>query len=407
MSIKKFEILCIDNGGYCVATEINSIIIRLKHNNKLWKTVTIKNEDEIYDEKLKISCKISQIETNPDTVNSAIIVSTSGESKQLEEFRINIIKYFKNERFDSIYILDDDISKDFASTLYPEINSIENLLRKFLIQYFSTKLGPQWWDMIADSDKRKKVSQRKNVNSIFFETTKMDGKEEPLVDNKAYLIDFDDLGDLIYQTSAGNLTINDVIQKVEKCNTIDELKDLKDNLQKNIKKYFSEFEKIKFQEKWQTLKDTRNLVAHNSIIDRNTYDKALKSLSDLKKFLEEQNQIIRSIKVDPNEIDSLQENYEESSLLYKQIKKSELALELSKYCDWSKRCQRKFAGKKNFIVNILGGKGFDFNYSDSVLNELVNDGFVEIYDWIDPDDNYPKQEAIKIQKPLDELVKKE
>lgn len=401
-----FEILCVDSKGFSVIVESDGLLHRLKGNGKLWKKPCIKS-NEIVDNDLKITCRISKLETNPDTVNSAFLVSISGDSEQLEQFRIQIVKYLKEEKFDSIYIVLDEISQDFGAKLYPHINSIENLLRKFLILYSSTKLGPKWWNMMADSDIERKVNQRRNNETVFSQLISINGKNEPLADNRAYLIDFDDLGNMIYEKSAGNLTVNDIYKQVESCSNESDFLNFKNNLQKNIKKYFSDFEQAKFQERWEYLKSIRNKVAHNSLIVKDEFERAIQYLTDLKIFLKEQNDKIGSTKVDPEEIESIQESFVKSSLAYKLIDESELAKELHKYYDWTKRNRRPFAGKKNFVVNILGVKGFDFSNSYLIIDQLVEKGYLSTYEWTDPDGIYPAQEAFKLLKPLTELYESE
>ena len=140
-----------------------------------------------------------------------------------------LLKYLKTLNFDSLHVLEDHISLRIAQSIYPGIYKVESFLRKYVIKFFAIKLGPEWWNLTADSEMQKKTIQRKNNETIFSE----------FVDNKVYLIDFGELGKLIYSQSSGNLSKDDIINKVMKLeDTADALKKFKDEIQTNYNKFF-------------------------------------------------------------------------------------------------------------------------------------------------------------------------
>lgn len=408
---KAFEILCIDSRGNTVVTNTDNLLNRLMGNGIIWKQAELKGR-QITDNTLNVKLTSKIIEHNPDTAKISILIRVEGEDK-LEAFRLPLVKHLKDERFDFIYILTDDVSKEICQKLYPKINLLENLLRKYLTTFFATRLGPKWWDDIAYDELNKKVRDRRN-NETVFSKHMLNGKEETLVDTKSFLIDFKDLGEIIYRVSAGNLKSEDITKQIEKLDennlTVlkDAVKNLKNEIKTNIKKFFPEFEKINFQKKWEFLYNIRNKVAHNSILTKNDEDEANKSLDELIKFLQRENDSLGQLRFDPEEIAIYQENIVKQSSKYTKITKDELAWELYKMDDWTRRNKRPFIGLKYFVADILGIKGYDIGTSYDIINELKDEGYIEVYSYTDPTGEHTAQpSAIKIAKPLNDFFEEE
>src|SRR6185503_1688011 len=117
-------------------------------NGVIWKKAELKS-NHINDTVLNIKLTSKIIENNPDTAKISILIKVEGE-ENIEAFRHPLVKHLKDEKFDFVYILTDDVSKEISENLYPQINSLENLLRKYLTTFFATRLGPKWWDDIAN-----------------------------------------------------------------------------------------------------------------------------------------------------------------------------------------------------------------------------------------------------------------
>lgn len=411
MPKQHFEILCIDSRGNCVIKNIENLLNRLLGNGIIWKKAELKN-NHIHDAKLNIKLTGKVLENNPDTANMSIIVKVEGE-ENLESFRFPLVKHLKDEKFDFLYILTDDVSKDICEKLYPAINEIENLLRKYLTTFFATRLGPKWWEDIAVEEFNKKVRDRRN-NETYFSKHIVNGREENLVDTKSFLIDFKDLGEIIYRVSAGNLNSTDITRQIEKLDENDitslakSVASLKNDIKTNIKKYFPEFEKIEFQEKWEFLYQIRNRVAHNSLMAKSDFDKAIDYISEITTFLTKQNEELSNLQFDPDEVATYQENIVKLSSKYAKITKSELAWELYKMDDYTRKTRRPFIGLKYFVADILGIKGYDIGTSYDIINELKNDGYIDIYQYIDSTGQHSSQpNAIKVLKSLNDLYERE
>lgn len=408
MSKNIFEVLCIDSKGSSVIMNTDNLLNRLMGNGKLWENPELKWA-QITDNKRSIKLTSKVIENNPDTTKISILIRVEWENDYLESFRLPLVTYLKDEKFDFVYILTDEISKEISQEIYPKINEVENLLRKYLTIFFATRLGPKWWEDVANDELNKKVRDRKN-NEIVFSKQLVNWKEEILVDTKSFLIDFKDLGEIIYRVSAGNLKSDSIIQQIESLDEMDttklqdEVRRLKTEIKTNIKKYFPEFEKIEFQKKWEFLYQIRNKVAHNWLLTKEDYENAIKYLKELISFLITQNDNLAQLQFDPKEIEVYQENIIKQSSRYAIIWKDILAQELYKMDDWARKHNRPFIGLKHFVVDILWIKGYDISTSYDLINELVQEKYIEIYAYSDPTWEHSSQPAaIKVIKPLNNL----
>lgn len=409
-----FELLCIDSTGSTVIRNEKNFIDRLIGNGLLWKNPE-KSKSTITDKELDIKLSVGIVQSNPDTSVISFAIKIVG-GYELENFRLKIITHLKDEHFDYVYIVFDDISKEYCQELYPYLYMSENLLRKYLTLFFATKLGPKWWSDVATDELNKKVSTRKN-NEVVFSQRTVNGKQEQLSDTKAFLIDFKDLGEIIYRISAGNLKIEDIKQQINDLKEDDSEKllksviELKKAIKTNIKKYFPTFESIEFQKKWEFLYIIRNKVAHNGLITFVDKDTAIKYANEIILFLTKENESIIKLSVEAEDkdiIEQYQTNIVKQSSNYKTITISTLAWELYKMDDWTKKNKRPFIGLKYFVVNILGLKGYDIGTSYEIISHLEKEGYVQTYQYeIGHSISGINPTAIKIVKPLAELYNKE
>jgi hypothetical protein len=259
MSKYNFEILVIDKNGDVVIENENNFYYSLLANNKLWQDADIQ-KGIIVDKSQGITLGVSKIEVDDDLQDSlkkTFVVRAKGPFEPIEEFRIGLLDYLHTLKFDNLYILKDEISMNIACSLYPGLNRIETILRGYIMKFLITKLGPDWWDLTADAEMKKKTNQRKKNETVFSE----------YIDNRSYLIDFGELGRIIYSQSSGFLSKDDIIQRIS---TLDEnpesIKAFKKEIQSNYNKFFKEAFKDKdFQKKWEELEKIRHKVAHNNL----------------------------------------------------------------------------------------------------------------------------------------------
>ena len=121
----------------------------------------------------------------------------------------------------------------------------------------TTRIGPTWWQLTASTEMSNKAKIRKK-NEVEF------GRH---VDNSAFLIDFDELGELVYEQSSGFLTRDDIVKRVTGIeDSVEALKNLKQELRTNYQKYFQKaFADRDFKSKWKKWEDLRNKIAHNNL----------------------------------------------------------------------------------------------------------------------------------------------
>ena len=222
------------------------------------------------------------------------------------------------------------------------------------------------------------------------------------------------MGEIIYRVSAGNLKTEDIIKQIEALDEqqteslVTAVEHLKKAVKANIKKFFPSFEDIDFQKKWEYLYGVRNKVAHNSLIIEEDKNKSIQYAKEIISFLQPKCEDLVELKIDDDEDKSIIEQYQttivKNSSKYTKITKEELAWELCKMDDWTKRHNRLFIGLKYFVVNILGLKGFDISTSYDIINQLESEGYIETYLYekgITVSGIIPI--AIKILKPLSEI----
>lgn len=220
-----------------------------------------------------------------------------GKYEKVAAIRIKLLEFISAQNFDHTYVIKDEISKNIACTLYPLINELETLLRGYLMKFFITKLGPKWWDITADSEMKQKARLRKKNEQVF----------SNYIDNKVYLIDFGELGKMIYALSSGYINKNDIIDKLMNIEeSIDAIKELKQELQSNYTKYFKEtFKDKQFQKKWEDIEKLRHKVAHNNLFTEKDLEKGVNDCNELKQIIEEADKTMDEIEFSEEEIEKI------------------------------------------------------------------------------------------------------
>jgi hypothetical protein len=242
-------------------------------------------------------------------------------------------------------------------------------LRKYVIKFFAVKLGPEWWQLTAGSDMQKKTYLRKNNETIF----------SPFIDNEVYLIDFGELGELIYSQSSGNLSKESIVNKVVKLEeTIEALVKFKKEIQSNYNKFFeSTFKENNFQQDWEELEKLRHKVAHNNLF----------TIDDEKKGKELIKRLIATIEKANKEIDQISFNVEDKERLissfvgFSELTREILIRELKKSIEWANESADGFVGMTSFIINIMGKKGYEFEETKKLIRILREEGVLEIYNF--------------------------
>jgi hypothetical protein len=350
-----------------------------------------------------------------DLVESAFILKVKSKKfESLEAFRKPLLIHLKNRlSFNNIRILKDDISTRIANEIYPLINNVENTLRRFIAIFFTQKIGVDWFNLTVPQLIKNKITNRKNNEVVF----------APLIDNDVTLIDFDDLGEIIYKQNTGFNTQENILEKIMSVSTADELSIFKQEVQTNYTKYFKDsFQQHGFDKKWKDLFNIRNKVAHNNLFVTTDLESAKSLETELIKIIKDAESNINSFKLSVEEQQSIlqatitsdkeyrQTNEEQDVAGVKVVGKMDLSayeepvsvitedelIKLLKTAEKSGQTKGyKFIGLKSFVTKYLPQKGYyATSISYSMINILKEKSKVEIYDV--HDDEYGIVKAIKL-----------
>ena len=378
-----FEVLALDTDNNSNIDSERNLIHSLLANGSLWHDSDPKMEDDgkrIVSENVTITAKsVDEESSGQAALSKAFLVLMTGSYSRLEPLRASFAKHLEERHFDHIYILIDEVSETIACKLYPKIYKVENLLRAYLIKFMSTRLGPNWWEITAANDLRRKVNQRKNNEKTF----------GPLIKNDAYLVDFKDVGRMIYSYSSGFTSKQDIISKIQNLEEKPEaVRELKKQMQSNYQKFFKEsFKDNNFQEKWEELEKIRHKVAHNNLFTEkdlkrgnklseeliSTIQKAIEAVEELVIPAEEKTAIKKQI-VDKTNVDKISEED-----FIEQLRASE-----EYFAD-----KDGFVGMNHFIKTRLAEMGYEPEVSSTVASRLEDKGKVRIYKKDNPHGDYP------------------
>ncbi|MBH8563797.1 hypothetical protein I8748_16640 [Nostoc sp. CENA67] len=404
----KFELLCIDQQEKVKFKKPKNFILALSIIESLWHSEPSFSEDnlEINDNIQQIKVSVQPFDTSKMVTggrfSSAYYIVVEGEFDNIEPFRIKFMDQLKDLGFDHRQILIDDISNKIAHLIYPLINNIETLLRRYLVKFFITKIGTDWWSIAVSKENRDKANSKKNNEVVF----------SKMVVTNVTLLNFDQLGKIIYSQSSIFTKIEDVISKVKAATDLESLKE--ELLEGNYAKYFKDtFEQNDFQNKWEQLTHIRNKVAHNnyfvqkdldlandlckklkqiindadssidaltlSIADKEAVIKAIDLANDLAKIEKEEKQL-------EQQEGRINEELEDSSLKAESLGQPYLVLREEDLISQLRECSKlkEFIGLKSFVRDHLGQQGYSFNSSYALINLLADRGKIAIYEVPNP-----------------------
>lgn len=291
----EFQLICTESFSKTkIKNELNLLHLLIS-NGELWHNPVIR-KTKILDSERSIKCFVSNISSNSSSNSNeqiSFLIKIQGPYESLAPLRLKLLEFLFERNFKKNYVIKDDISKEIACKLYPLINELENQLRGYLIYFFVTKFGVKWWDLSADNEMKTKAIKRKNNEKVY----------SKYIENKAYLIDFGELGKMIYSLSSGFIEKGDIINRVlDLEETPDAIKQLKEEIQGNYIKYFKETFKNKgFQSKWETLEKIRHKVAHSNLFINEDLEKGKKLYFDLKTIIDDASKTIEDISISTEE----------------------------------------------------------------------------------------------------------
>lgn len=272
-----FEILVLDPGRKTRCENASSMLFALRSFSKLWRKPQLNEQDlTIVDENLTLTVldkAPKQTDEAPArTPSRAFLLKLDGQFDRIEPLRVLLVEFLEDQRFEHRYITRDEVSQEIACQLYPYLYRVENGLRGYLTRFMTTRFGGTWWKLTASKEMDEKAKMRKKNERVF----------GPKIDNGSFLIDFDELGELIFEQTSGLLTREDIETRIMQMpEEVDALKNLKSDLQSNYHKFFkTAFADRDFKPKWKAWEQLRNKIAHTNLFTQD-------DLSDGKKLAEE------------------------------------------------------------------------------------------------------------------------
>ncbi len=297
-----FEIFAFDTSNQSHIKTPDNLVHLLASNNSFWKgTQQIDcNSRQIKDNFIEIT--VNPIKSDQDSKDKCITgfsIVVKGEYDCLEPQRIPILNFFKEQKLETLYIVKDEISEQIAVQIYPYIYRVENHLRAYITKFMTTKIGVNWWTTGSPQDFNRKVKDRKNNETEF----------ASCIDNKLYLIDFGNLGEIIYKLSSGCITKEDLIKKIDRLEeTPEAIRKLKEEIKSNYDKFFKEsFKDRNFQSNWEKLYKIRNKVAHNNLFTNDDLSVAEEKHRDLIETIKNAEQKLEGLILTPEEVGLIQE----------------------------------------------------------------------------------------------------
>jgi hypothetical protein len=386
-----FELLALGTKSTSVIKSDINLLHSLLSNGTLWTSPTLHDREKyISDGGLRLAVKT--VEETP-SFGPAFLIHGEGSFDKLEPIRHSLVEHLAHQHLGPLYVLRDGASEHIACKLYPLLYQVENSLRGYLMKFMTTRLGPRWWEITAAGEWSHKIRQRKSNEAVF----------AAHIDNNAYLIDFGDLGRMIYSQSSGFTSKDDIIKKIADLEeTPEAIKEFKSQLQTNYHKFFKEtFKDRGFQEKWEELERLRHKVAHNNLFVKVDMEVGTNLCRELLDIISNASSTMESVLIAEEEKEAIRQGYVSQGyfdIVTEEIFLAELASEEKKLGS-----PDKFVGLAHFVKTHLGSLGYDYTSSYDLTSRLEAQGKIETYKVDNPYGEFPTT-AIRLPRKTESLV---
>lgn len=383
--IINFEILALDPKGQCKAKSPKALTHALLGVSALWESPSINAKSATIDDgpvQLRVVAAQHGEGSDDATARTGYFLMLTGPLDRVGEMREGLLSHLKDAAFSPLYVLQDQVSSEIAKELYPRIYEVENALRKYLIKFMSTRIGADWWDTTVTNEVSTKAKMRKKNDPAF----------GPYLNNDAYLIDFGELGEIIFAQTSGYVTRDDIILKISHMKeTPEAVKMLKAEVQTNYQRFFREtFADKGFQDRWRKLEKIRNKVAHCNLFALEDLREGRDLASELLDIITRADEENQKVEITSQEREAIQEQVLARSArdnsVTEQIFLSELRAEEARF---KKRQPAGFVGYSRFLNIHLGSKGFDYFSIKDLCAKLEIEGKIEIYHVPQKDSEFP------------------
>jgi hypothetical protein len=392
-----FQLLALDPSEKTRCENAVSLLHLLRGFSSLWKSpATSETGCRITDGKSSLTVSLIEEAQEPaqstsDEFGRGFLITLCGPHDEIEARREPLVAFLRAQDFDLLYVLKDQVSEKIACNLYPHLYRIENLLRGYLIRFMVTHIGPRWWERTASAEMADKAKMRKKNERVF-------GK---YVENSAYLIDFDELGEIVYEHSSGFRTREDIISRIAGlAETQEAIHSLKQELQSNYYKLFKEsFADKGFREKWEQFEALRNKIAHNNLFTANDLALGERLAKEITEIISAADTEASKLVISQEEREAIKEQLIARSSPSGEIGQEEFLAELEAQERFYISKPHGFVGLSKFINSYLGSKGYSPELTRELLNQLQDLGIVEIYHVPNPNaDGFPTAALRRVAK---------
>ena len=386
-----YQLLALDPTSKTRCEDPASLLFQIRGFTKLWVSPKIQeSECKLVDGScslLIVPATTDDIESDADERGRSFILTLTGTYEQIESKREPLAAFLKDISFDLIYVLKDEISEHIACKLYPHLYRIENLLRGYLIRFMATRIGHRWWELSASAEMTDKAKMRKKNERVF-------GK---LIENSAYLIDFDELGELVHTQSSGFLTREDIVSRVTQvAETPEAIKALKQELRSNYDKLFKEaFADRGFKDKWKQFEALRNKIAHNNLFTASDLALGEGLATDLTAMISSADAETQKLVITADEREAIKEQVARSATWQTLDLTEQVFFEELDSAQERAAPRRLFVGLVYFANNVLIPKGYSYLSCHSMIERLSDRGVLEVYYVPHPGDPAKKTAALR------------
>lgn len=392
-----FEILCLDSAEKVKSRTVRTLLFALLANDNFFDNPQMDAaKGTICDDSKKLQLQITQFPTDKMLTGARYSVAFTlsvkcDEISTLDKFRVSLVDYIKSIGFSNVRILLDEVSAQLAASIYPRLYSLENQVRTFIINFFLKNLGTNWTRLAMAGDTLEKIKKRKKNDRIFIETNR--------VDSDVSLIDFDDLGKILYSENSilSSKKADNVTVLIEKISTATSLEDLKSEvLEGNFYKYFKDcFTQKDFQNKWFALYYYRNKLAHNGSFSQEEADDCIALCDSISAIIDGAYEKLDTFRLSTSDQEALMVVVNEIASEtqnpgspnengYESVTEDILLSELRNAAE-----TLPFVGLRHFVVDLLGRKGFDYDSSFTLINYLEDKQIIKLNKVVTPGTDYP------------------
>lgn len=355
----EYQIVIDTKTGLCKSNE--SFKNLLSVNSK----INVTNREIIYDDSIyNYTLELAEYpERNQNVFTLEVSIDATRNSNKFQSL-LKIIRELLHKTSISINILWDDLSTKYCEKAYPEINHIENLLRKLITKFMVNTVGIGWTEDSLPKDFKTSIKKenRESYSNILHST------------------DFIQLADFLFKPYA-NQSVDKLLRKLKN----DELSNLNKDFvetfipKSNWERYFSSLVNCDdnyLKKRWERLYELRCLVAHNSFFTKKNLKEVKDLCKDIRDILSKAMDEIGMINIPQNEKEDLLENaVKNNNESYASFLNKWKELELSVISHVNRKEKFKEEDKKRIIAKIKQPKslfGSDKMVYRRKINALIN-----------------------------------